>query len=170
MPFSSDPKEGHAGSILHFPDISPTASVVSQRGPLHLHHARDCQCRGRGRETKKAKHAATCSRAASRVHTLVQRPGCIGGWGAQGFFCLPRYPFTGLLHASPTVPPRGSPAVQAIAGFANPRMRSWEEAGKQRSWDGGLEVAQPGWVIRRDVGDNFYSWQVNGPLFLCSWK
>lgn len=147
MPFSSDPKEGHAGSILHFPDISPTASVVSQRGPLHLHRARDCQCQGERQRNQKGQTRSYLflgclpgahPGAETWMHWGL---GCMGGGGGG---CLPRCPFTGLLHASPTVLPRGFPAAQAIAGFANPGMRSWEEAGKRRSWDGGLEVAQPG--------------------------
>lgn len=89
--------------------------------------------RGRGRVAKKAKYAATCPQGTSLVHTLVQRPGCIGGWQTCGVFCLPCYPFIGLLCASPTVLAQGSPAVQATTGFAILRMKSWEEEGKQQS-------------------------------------
>lgn len=60
------------------------------------------------------------------------------------FFCPPHCPLAGLLCASPT--------VQGTGGFAVLRGRSWEEAGRQWSWDGGPEVGQPGWEIKRGVG------------------
>ena len=165
MPFSSEPKEGHPGSVLRFPDISPTTSIVSPHGSVHLCHARDHQCQG---ERQRSQKGQTCS---------YLSPGSLPGahpgaetWTHQGmeyigFFCLPRCPCTGLSRAPPAVFTQGSPA-----GFATLKMRSWEEARKQWSWMEVLRQDRQAEWSGEMCGHNCYFWQGNVPLLLCSWQ
>lgn len=92
--------------------------------------------RARGREAKKAKRAATCPQGAFPVHTLVQRPGCIQGWGAPGFFLSTSLPFHSASVCISHSARSGLPSSAGNSGFCHPE---YEELG------GGREAVELAW-------------------------